>query len=165
DGPNREDSIDPEAARPARARCAGAAGGGGSVPGGDDVARERERHARARGRVRRRIPRPHAEAERVREHLRHPRGHPGAQGVNLERWEVCAAPPGAPRPDGGWIEATVPTTAAAGLRAAGLWSLDAPPRRFDAEDWWWRCRFARPGDGAWDLCLDGVATVATVWLN
>lgn len=81
------------------------------------------------------------------------------------RWQLCAAPPGAPPPATGWIDASGPSTVAAALRAAGAWSLDGPVRRFDAEDWWWRARFAHPGPGAWDLCLDGIATVAEVWLN
>jgi beta-mannosidase len=52
-------------------------------------------------------------------------------------------------------------TAAAALRAAGRWSLDGPPRRFDAEDWWWRTRVTGPGV----LVLGGIATVADVLLD
>jgi beta-mannosidase len=81
-------------------------------------------------------------------------------------WHVSASPAGSARPDGAWTPTTVPATAAAALRAAGTWSIEHPPRRFDAEDWWWRTRFARPDrDGEWDLGLDGIATVADVWLN
>ncbi len=93
-------------------------------------------------------------------------------------WQVAALPPGAAEDPAGlaraapeWVEATVPSTAASALRAAGLWSLDHPARRFDAEDWWWRVTFpgsvageAEPGDEV-VLCLDGVATVADVWLD
>ena len=67
-----------------------------------------------------------------------------------------------------WLETTVPTTAAASLSAAGRWSLDGPSRRFDAEDWWYRCRFRAPdvpADAVALLGLDGLATVAEVWLN
>jgi len=90
----------------------------------------------------------------------------------LTAWAVTATAPGAildpaalERAAPAWIEATGPTTAAAALRDAGSWSLDGPPRRFDDEDWWWRTRF--PGDPgeAVTLCLDGVATLADVWLD
>src|SRR5258708_5575047 len=67
-----------------------------------------------------------------------------------------------------WIPTLVPSTAASSLRAVGAWSLDGPPRRFDAEDWWYRTRFpsepAGAGEQMW-LCFDGLATVADVWLN
>jgi len=59
-------------------------------------------------------------------------------------------------------------TVAAALRESGAWSLDGAPRRFDAEDWWYRARFpVDPDTGAdeqW-LCFDGLATIADVWLN
>jgi beta-mannosidase len=54
------------------------------------------------------------------------------------------------------------------LRAANLWSLDAAQRRFDAEDWWYRVRFAPPPCAPNEelvLGFDGLATVADVWLN
>src|SRR3954469_21695738 len=88
-------------------------------------------------------------------------------------WEFCAEPANScdslplaganPR----WLPSRVPNTAAGSLRDAGLWSLDSPARRFDAEDFWYRCRFARPagGTGSWTLCFEGLATVADVWLN
>jgi beta-mannosidase len=67
-----------------------------------------------------------------------------------------------------WIPAPLPGTAASALRAAGRFSLDGPPRRFDADDWWWRGRFpaapAGPGGETWLGC-DGLATLADVWLN
>src|SRR5262245_19603375 len=104
----------------------------------------------------------------------------GAAGVALrvgldEGWQIRAAAPGAldgpaAVPDTGWLPARAPSTVAAALRAAGAWSLDAPARRFDAEDWWWRTRFARPastGPEATETVLgfDGLATLADVWLN
>jgi beta-mannosidase len=66
------------------------------------------------------------------------------------------------------LPATVPGTAAAALRDAGLWS-PGDKLDFDAEDWWFRTRFPRP-EGAADadeiaLELDGIATVAEVLLN
>jgi beta-mannosidase len=90
-------------------------------------------------------------------------------------WRVAASAPGALAGPGAldaaaldWVPATVPATAASALRAAGRFSLDGPPRRFDAEDWWWRARFpasaAGPGAETW-LCFDGLATLADVWLN
>jgi beta-mannosidase len=67
-----------------------------------------------------------------------------------------------------WWPAAVPGTVAASLRATGRWSLDAPARPFDSEEWWYRVRFpAEPVNGAERvvLGLDGLATLADVWLN
>ena len=90
-------------------------------------------------------------------------------------WEICSTPPGAlsgPKEVSQaplqWLPAHAPSTAAACLRAAGLWSLDTAPQRFDAQDWWYRLRFtAEPPapDTALVLGFDGLATVADVWLN
>ena len=90
-------------------------------------------------------------------------------------WEVSASPPGSidgpetlARTALTWVPAAAPSTVASTLRAAGLWSLDGPPRRFDAEDWWYRTQFAAEaavaGEQLW-LCFDGLATVTDVWLN
>lgn len=66
-------------------------------------------------------------------------------------------------PTDGWIPIEVPGTAAAALRRAGRPFQD---RDYDDEDWWFRTRFARPeGSGPWMLALDGLATIADVWLN
>jgi beta-mannosidase len=66
-----------------------------------------------------------------------------------------------------WIPARVPGTAASALRDAGLWRA-GEPYDFDAEDWWFRTAFdaqpALPGEQM-RLCLDGIATVAEVYLN
>lgn len=55
------------------------------------------------------------------------------------------------------------------LRQRGEWSLDDPARRFDAQDWWYRLRFSHDPAGATGLAavlgLDGLATLAEVWLN
>jgi beta-mannosidase len=87
-------------------------------------------------------------------------------------WEMTLTPPlavatpsllGAQK----WLPATVPTTAAATLRDAGLWSFDSP-RRFDAEDVWFRTRLEPTSPARGEeliLCFDGLATVAEVWLN
>ena len=90
-------------------------------------------------------------------------------------WELCSTPPEAydgpeelTRAQLTWLRVHAPTTVAECLRAANLWSLDAPPRRFDSEDWWYRLRFtAPPRQPLEDLVLgfDGLATVADVWLN
>lgn len=87
-------------------------------------------------------------------------------------WQFCSAPPDAfSSPDElnpalHWREATVPCTAASALRELGEWSFDTPPRRFDAEDWWFRSEFdsQRTADSVF-LGLDGLATLADVWLN
>lgn len=90
-------------------------------------------------------------------------------------WELCSTPPDAlsgpdelSRAPLGWLRAHAPSTAAECLRAAKLWSLDASPRRFDAEDWWYRLRFTAPARASHEetvLGFDGLATVADVWLN
>jgi beta-mannosidase len=81
-----------------------------------------------------------------------------------EGWEVASTSPGrcatpadladaAPK----WVPAIVPGTAAAAVGADG--------RDFDADDWWFRCRFGAPGPAETELRLDGVATVSEVYLN
>jgi len=90
-------------------------------------------------------------------------------------WELCSTAPGAlsgpdelSRSSPEWLPAHAPSTVAACLRTAKAWSLDAPPRRFDAEDWWYRARFPAPSHEPHDelvLGFDGLATVADVWLN
>jgi beta-mannosidase len=63
----------------------------------------------------------------------------------------------------GWLPAQVPGTAAGALRSAGE---DPDSRNFDASDWWFRSRFARPGaDGPYVIEFGGLATIADVWLN
>ena len=100
-------------------------------------------------------------------------------------WRYAATTPGAAddpatlallAPTLAWLPAPVPGTAAAALRAAGQWSLDTA-RDFDAEDGWWWTAFDAPatndaetaGTGedpveTW-LRFEGLATLATVWLN
>jgi beta-mannosidase len=83
-------------------------------------------------------------------------------------WAIApAGPQGAAPGEGAWIEIAGPMPVAAALQAAGTWHLDGPARDFDAEAWWYRCRFDRPVDhhGETLLGLDGLATLATVWLN
>lgn len=71
-------------------------------------------------------------------------------------------------PSAGWIPARAPGTVASSLRDAGAWDFDAGDHHFGSKDWWWRLRFAGPEAGASDelaLRLDGLATLAEVWLN
>ncbi len=81
-------------------------------------------------------------------------------------WECAPAPAGTTREtidSLDWIAAPVPGTAASALRGAGRWDF-SQARDFDAEDWWWRCRFhAEPGEAV--LGFDGLATLAEVWLD
>ena len=87
-------------------------------------------------------------------------------------WEVAAVPPGTHGHPSeltalSWVAAAVPGTAAGALRAAGQW-MSGQDRDFDAEEWWFRTRFAlAPAqDGERTvLGLDGLATVAEVYLN
>jgi len=90
-------------------------------------------------------------------------------------WELCSTAPDAlsgpeelSRAPLRWLPAQAPSTVATCLRAAKEWSLDAPPRRFDAEDWWYRVRFSASCHEPHEelvLGFDGLATVADVWLN
>jgi beta-mannosidase len=66
-----------------------------------------------------------------------------------------------------WLPAQVPGTAASALREAGLWSVGQEDD-FDHRDWWFRTSFdALPAAEREELALslDGVATVAEVYLN
>jgi beta-mannosidase len=72
-----------------------------------------------------------------------------------------------------FVPAVVPGTAAEALRASGQWDFERP-RDFDSSDWWFRVRFrdsaladgaVRGAAGTTRLRLDGIASVADVWLN
>ncbi|HWE26762.1 MAG TPA: glycoside hydrolase family 2 protein, partial [Polyangia bacterium] len=99
----------------------------------------------------------------------------GHERVTIPSWRVCATAPGAADDPAALarlgvraLDAAAPTTAAAALRAAGLWSLDAPARRFDAEDWWFATTLpavAREDGDELALVFDGIATIADVWLD
>ncbi|MCU1373510.1 MAG: glycosyl hydrolase [Actinomycetia bacterium] len=65
--------------------------------------------------------------------------------------------------DDGWVPAAVPGTAAGAWREAGRWAVP-DDHDFDAEDWWFRCRVDGEA-GPRVLGLDGLATIAEVWLN
>jgi beta-mannosidase len=90
-------------------------------------------------------------------------------------WEVASAPPGAIADASALAAARLAfratarvDTAAGALRAAGEWSFDAPGRRFDGEDWFFRRAIDAPALDPGErlvLGLDGVATLADVWLD
>jgi beta-mannosidase len=89
-----------------------------------------------------------------------------------EGWQAARTAPGALTSPAGldgldWLPAQVPGTAASALRAAGAWQ-PGDDVDLDAEDWWFRTRFAvapaEPGEEL-VLALDGIATVADVYLN
>jgi beta-mannosidase len=66
-----------------------------------------------------------------------------------------------------WLSAQVPGTVASAHESLRILDLNAVPD-FDASDWWYRCVFdadARDDTVARVLCLDGLATLAQVWLN
>lgn len=84
-------------------------------------------------------------------------------------WALARGEPGGAAPaDAAWIDIPAPMPVAAALDGAGHWRLDGPARDFDRECWWYRCRFDAPA--GWEragglLGFDGLATLATVWLN
>ena len=89
----------------------------------------------------------------------------------FEPWSCCASPPGTiTHPDQlddakvDWLPAMVPGTVAAALHAAGRWSYDRPAD-LDGQDWWYRTTFEAPDGPVCRLCLDGLATLAEIWLN
>lgn len=102
-----------------------------------------------------RPPRPEAEAE-------------ADETLVLDAWHCAGMPAGAaqhPKELDGtpceWFPAAVPGTVASALRALGRTS---EVHDLDERDWWYRCHV--PGRrGAWILELDGVATLADVWVN
>ena len=94
--------------------------------------------------------------------------------IPLGTWELSSLPPGSAnhsaeleRAAASWAPASVPGTAAGALESTGAWDLDQQ-RDFDADDWWYRCAFTvAPGVDKDDLVLEleGLATLADVWLN
>lgn len=89
-------------------------------------------------------------------------------------WQLLGSEPGqfaAPDElpaDAGWLNAPELGPVADVLQQLGLWSLDGAPRRFDAQDWWYRLSFdldESSGASGHVLHLDGLATLADVWLN
>lgn len=94
----------------------------------------------------------------------------------VDGWVLCATPPGqcaAPADidrwaADRWIAVPRPGTVAAILRANGGWRLDDAPKRFDADDWWYRVSFEVSASDTGDslhLGFDGLAGAAEVWLN
>ena len=90
-------------------------------------------------------------------------GHGGAETVAVtDGWELLGTPAGAATtPDGlpgdGWAAAVVPGT------VAGALGPDTPA--LDERDWWFRVAVTVPEGGGWCLVLDGVATIADVYLD
>ncbi len=98
---------------------------------------------------------------------------PGTRQLLTSGWEITHTPPDAVSGPGEalcqlhWLPAPTLGTVAAILRDTGAWNFDTP-RRFDAEDWWYRLRFAAAdaaADGPRLLGFDGLATIADAWLN
>jgi beta-mannosidase len=95
---------------------------------------------------------------------------PGASSTLAGEWALTSTAPGVRHPDDleaakpDWIACDGPMTAAAALRAAGRWT-PGHPRDFDAETWWFRCRFAAAPARSLRMVFEGLATIADVWLN
>lgn len=92
--------------------------------------------------------------------------HEGWQLLGSEPGQF-AAPDGLPA-DAGWLDVPALGPVADVLQQLNLWSLLETPRRFDAQDWWYRLGFdlgEEPDPSGLVLHLDGLATVADVWLN
>jgi len=68
---------------------------------------------------------------------------------------------------GKWLLASVPGTVASALQTAGQWDMSPPPS-IDTDDWWYQTKFAGPSAAAstsCEICFDGLAGLAEVWLN
>lgn len=79
-------------------------------------------------------------------------------------WECAPAAVGSTTPPHtGWVAAPVPGTAAQALRIAG--DPGALTRDYDAEDWWWRCKFTVTASGRHTLTVGGIATSYEIALN
>ena len=105
---------------------------------------------------------------------RHIRGIDGHQRHPVAGWQVCSsapdavADPASPALAWGATSEGASVTAAEALRKAGTFSLDDAPRRFDADDWWFRARLPAIDLAHGDelaLTIGGIATVADVWLD
>src|SRR5262245_30877261 len=101
------------------------------------------------------------------------RGVTGQRSWPLTGWTLASVPPGHvehPKDlDAAnliWVPATVPGTVSRALTSAGRRETHSASR-FDDLDWWFRCDFPRPTgyEGTVALRLDGLATLAHVWLN
>ena len=83
-------------------------------------------------------------------------------------WRLTSSAPGAwstpadIHTEAEWLNAPVPGTVAAALRDAGRFDIMDPPE-LDDRDWWYRCEVE--GGGRKILSLDGLATIAEVWLD
>lgn len=80
---------------------------------------------------------------------------------------ACASPADLTGQEQGWCPAVVPGTVAQALQESAGWDLHQQ-RDFDAQDWWYACRFDKPDIGKAETCLlhfGGLATIAEVWLN
>jgi beta-mannosidase len=96
--------------------------------------------------------------------------------VNLEviQWQICSTPPGQiselSQLDESlpWQNVSGLKTVAESLRNLGQWTIDDSSPRFDALDWWYQCEFDLPSlaiNKTAILGLDGLASIAEVWLN
>lgn len=89
-------------------------------------------------------------------------------------WELALLPPGSANDPltlaataAEWLPAQVPGTAMSALFSAGRADFSRLPA-LDAQDIWYRCRFAalpRPAGARQLLTFEGLATLAEVWLN
>ena len=88
--------------------------------------------------------------------------------MQIGSWSLAQTEPGAwadPAAigsDGDWLPAIVPGTVGASLQALGRWQPD-DGIAFDVSDFWYRTTLV--GDGPAQLHLDGLATVAEVYLD
>ncbi|WP_431727363.1 glycosyl hydrolase 2 galactose-binding domain-containing protein [Verrucosispora sp. TAA-831] len=88
--------------------------------------------------------------------------------LDVAEWEALSSPPGAAEspedlPDDGWMPARVPGTAAEVLRVNGRAPVTG--EELDGCDWWWRTVIdVAHCPAGWLLTVEGLATVADVWL-
>jgi beta-mannosidase len=99
------------------------------------------------------------------------RGASFSESIPLEGWTMASSTAARPEDlpaDLVWLPIEEPMPVAAALRAHGQWKLDGAPRVLDAETFWYRGRIPRRDAAPFArsiLRLDGLATVADVWVD
>ena len=94
--------------------------------------------------------------------------------ILLKNWFICEVAPPVQLTDKtlteefSWVALPELMPVAAALRKLNQWTINGSPRRFDAQDWWYKLKFDVSDCDSGEsiiLNMDGLATIAQVWLN